>query len=152
MINRIFGDILAVTRTDIGLTWGMALLVVVAMVFLWRPLLAIAVHAELAQVEGVRVWWVSAAYMVLVALMVAVAMKVVGVLLLTALLIIPAAAARRFARTPEQMAIFAVVLGALALLGGVGTSLQWDTPTGPSIVVVASALFVLVQLVPRRDT
>jgi zinc transport system permease protein len=84
--------------------------------------------------------------------MVAVAMKVVGVLLLTALLIIPAAAARRFARTPEQMAIFAVVLGALALLGGVGTSLQWDTPTGPSIVVVASALFVLVQLVPRRDT
>ena len=130
----------------------MALLVVVAMVFLWRPLLAIAVHAELAQVEGVRVWWVSAAYMVLVALMVAVAMKVVGVLLLTALLIIPAAAARRFARTPEQMAIFAVVLGALALLGGVGTSLQWDTPTGPSIVVVASALFVLVQLVPRRDT
>ena len=151
-MGYLFGDILAVTRTDIGLTWGMALLVVVAMVFLWRPLLAIAVHAELAQVEGVRVWWVSAAYMVLVALMVAVAMKVVGVLLLTALLIIPAAAARRFARTPEQMAIFAVVLGALALLGGVGTSLQWDTPTGPSIVVVASALFVLVQLVPRRDT
>lgn len=152
LMGYLFGDILAVTRTDIGLTWGMALLVVVAMVFLWRPLLAIAVHAELAQVEGVRVWWVSAAYMVLVALMVAVAMKVVGVLLLTALLIIPAAAARRFARTPEQMAIFAVVLGALALLGGVGTSLQWDTPTGPSIVVVASALFVLVQLVPRRDT
>ncbi|MDX9988428.1 iron chelate uptake ABC transporter family permease subunit [Thiothrix unzii] len=152
LMGYLFGDILAVTRADIGLTWGMALLVVVAMVFLWRPLLAIAVHAELAQVEGVRVWWVSAAYMVLVALMVAVAMKVVGVLLLTALLIIPAAAARRFARTPEQMAIFAVVLGALALLGGVGTSLQWDTPTGPSIVVVASALFVLVQLVPRRDT
>ena len=86
LMGYLFGDILAVTRTDIGLTWGMALLVVVAMVFLWRPLLAIAVHAELAQVEGVRVWWVSAAYMVLVALMVAVAMKVVGVLLLTALL------------------------------------------------------------------
>ncbi|QTR51345.1 iron chelate uptake ABC transporter family permease subunit [Candidatus Thiothrix anitrata] len=152
LMGYLFGDILAVTRADLGLTWGMVVLVLGIMVFLWRSLLAIAVHAELAQVEGVRVWWVSAAYMVLVALMVAVAMKVVGVLLLTALLIIPAAAARRFARTPEQMAVFAVLLGCLALSGGMWASLQWDTPTGPSIVVVASMVFVLVQLVPRRNT
>lgn len=151
LMGYLFGDILAVTRTDMVLTWAMAVVVLLVMVWLWRPLLAIAVHAELAQVEGVRVGWVSAAYMLLVALMVAVAMKVVGVLLLTALLVIPAAAGRRLARTPEQMAGLAVVVGGLALLGGVGLSLQWDTPTGPSIVVVASVLFVLLQCVSRPD-
>jgi len=74
------------------------------------------------------------------------------VLLLTALLIIPAATARRFARTPEQMALLAVGLGVIALLAGMGLSLQWDTPTGPSIVVAASVLFMLVQLAPQRST
>ncbi|MDD5393383.1 MAG: iron chelate uptake ABC transporter family permease subunit [Thiothrix sp.] len=145
----LFGDILAVTPLDIGLTWALAVVVVAVMVWLWRPLLALTVHAELAKVEGVRVWWVSAAYMLLIALMVTVAMKVVGVLLLTALLIIPAATARRFARTPEQMALLAVVVGALALLGGMGMSLQLDTPTGPSIVVMASTLFIVTHLIPR---
>jgi zinc transport system permease protein len=147
----LFGDILAVTRFDIALTWSMAVIVAVIMVWIWRPLLSLSVHAELAQVEGVKVWRISAIYMLLVALMVAVAMKVVGVLLLTALLIIPAATARRFAKTPEQMAVFAVVVGGLALLAGMGLSLQLDTPTGPSIVVAASALFLLVQLVPQRS-
>ena len=117
---------------------------------IWRPLLAITVHADLAQVEGVRVWWVSGIYMVLIAVMVAVAMKIVGVLLLTALLLIPAASARQFARTPEHMAVLAVVFGSLALVGGMVASLQLDTPAGPSIVVTASLLFLLMQFMPRR--
>lgn len=149
LMAYLFGDILAVSRTDIALTWGLAVFVMAVMAWIWRPLLSLSVHAELAQVEGVNVWRVSAVYMLLIALMVAVAMKVVGVLLLTALLIIPAAAARRFAKTPEQMAVLAVMVGMLALLAGVGISLQLDTPTGPSVVVAASALFVLVQLMPR---
>lgn len=150
LMAYLFGDILAVTHSDIVLTWSLALVVVGVMVWIWRPLLSLSVHAELAQVEGVKVWRISAAYMLLIALMVAVAMKVVGVLLLTALLIIPAATARRLARTPEQMALFAVVVGVCALLAGMGLSLQLDTPTGPSIVVSASILFLLVQLMPQR--
>lgn len=152
LMAYLFGDILAVTRSDIILTWGLAVLVVVVMTRLWRPLLSLSVHAELAQVEGVNTWRISAAYMLLVALMVAVAMKVVGVLLLTALLVIPAATARRFAHTPEQMALLAVLFGVAALLAGMGASLQLDTPTGPSIVVVASILFILVQVLPPRST
>ncbi|EIJ35789.1 iron chelate uptake ABC transporter family permease subunit [Thiothrix nivea] len=150
LMAYLFGDILAVTRLDVALTWGLAVLVLAVLGWLWRPLLSLSVHAELAQVEGVNVGWVSTAYMLLVALMVAVAMKVVGVLLLTALLIIPAATARRFAHTPEQMAVLAVVAGLLALLAGMGVSLQLDTPTGPSIVVSASLLFILVQALPQR--
>jgi zinc transport system permease protein len=68
-------------------------------------------------------------------------MKVVGILLIVSLLIIPAAAARPFARTPEQMALGAAGVGALSALGGLMASLEWDTPAGPSIVVVATALF-----------
>jgi zinc transport system permease protein len=151
LMAYLFGDILAVTRTDIVLTWILAALVLGVMLWLWRPLLALTVHAELARVEGVRVGWVSAAYLLLIALVVAVAMKVVGVLLLTALLIIPAAASRRFAHTPEQMAVLAVIFGVLALCGGVLVSLQLDTPTGPSIVVTASLLFVLSHLLPSRQ-
>lgn len=150
LMAYLFGDILAVTHADVVLTGSLALVVIGVMTWIWRPLLSLSVHAELAQVEGVKVWQISAAYMVLIALMVAVAMKVVGVLLLTALLIIPAATARRLARTPEQMALFAVVVGVCALLAGMGLSLQWDTPTGPSIVVSASILFLLVQLMPQR--
>ena len=74
-------------------------------------------------------------------------MKIVGVLLITALLIIPAAAARRFASGPEQMAVLASVIGALGVLGGLFGSLEWDTPAGPSIVVAALLLFV-VSLLP----
>lgn len=149
LLGYLFGDILAVSTADVGLAWGLAVLVVAAMAWLWRPLLAIAVHPELAQVEGKPVWPAHAAYMLLVALMVAVAMKLVGVLLLTALLIIPAAAARRFAHTPEQMAGLAILVGILALVGGLVLSLHWDTPAGPSIVLAAGLLFLLTQMLGR---
>ncbi len=86
--------------------------------------------------------------MLLIALVIAVAMKIVGILLITSLLIIPAASARRLARNPEQMAGLAVLFGWLAVGLGLWGSLQWDTPTGPSVVVAAAALFLLSQLLP----
>jgi zinc transport system permease protein len=70
-------------------------------------------------------------------------MKIVGVLLITALLIIPAASARRFSASPEQMAMLAALAGALAVIAGLFASLKWDTPSGPTIVVAAVGLFVL---------
>lgn len=152
LLAYLFGDILAVSTADVLLTWGLTAVVALVMLWLWRPLLALSVHAELARVEGIPHGWVSAAYMLMIALMVAVAMKIVGVLLLTALLIIPAATARRWARTPEQMAGFAVLFGALSLGLGVFASWQWDTPTGPSIVLAASGLFLLAQLFKPTST
>ena len=78
----------------------------------------------------------------MLAIVVAIAMKIVGVLLITALLIIPAATARRFAAGPEQMALLAALFGVAAVVGGLFASLEWDTPSGPSIVVTALAIFV----------
>jgi len=88
--------------------------------------------------------------MTLFALVIAMAMKIVGILLVTALLIIPAAAARRFSRTPEQMAVLAAVAGAMAVALGLQGSLLWDLPSGPAIVVAAALIYVVSIAVPLR--
>lgn len=109
----------------------------------WRPLFAATVNRELAQAESMDPAKTDIVFMLLMAGVIAVAMKIVGVLLITALLIIPAAAARRFAPSPEMMAVLAAALGAASVIAGLFASLQWDTPSGPSIVVAAAAVFAL---------
>ncbi len=143
LMAYLFGDILSVTAADLLSIWLVAIAVIAALVWLWQPLLAITVHEELAQVEGIPVNKVRTALMLLMALVIAIAMKVVGVLLITALLIIPAAASRRLTHTPEAMAIGASLIGAVAVALGLYASYRWDSPAGPSIVLSATGLFVL---------
>jgi zinc transport system permease protein len=150
LVGYLFGDILAINAADLYWIWGGGLLALGALAGLWRPLLAITVHEELAQVEGVAVFPTRLAFMLLIALVIAVAMKVVGILLITSLLIIPAATARRLARSPEGMAALASLLGGVAVALGLWASLRWDTPAGPSVVVAATALFALGLLAPGR--
>lgn len=143
LMGFLFGDILAVSRLDIALIYGGGALVLGLLAWLWRPLLAATVNEELARAEGMAPDRSRFVFMVMMALVIAIAMKIVGILLITALMIIPAAAARRFASTPEQMAIMASLIGALAVIAGLFASLEFDTPSGPSIVVAALALFLL---------
>ncbi len=150
LMAYLFGDLLAVGPTDLAWILGGSALVLLLLVPLWRPLLAITVHEELARVEGLPVAAIRLALMLLIAVVIAVAMKIVGVLLITSLLIIPAAAAQRHARTPEQMAAGASVLGLLAVCAGLALSWYQDTPAGPSIVVSAAGLFLLSFALPRR--
>ncbi|MCY1188211.1 High-affinity zinc uptake system membrane protein ZnuB [compost metagenome] len=107
-------------------------------------------HEELATVEGLPVAALRMTLMLLIAVVIAVAMKIVGVLLITSLLIIPAAAAQRHARSPEQMAVGASLLGIVAVCSGLALSWFKDTPAGPSIVVAAAVLFLLSFALPRR--
>lgn len=143
LLGYLFGDVLAVTGADIVRIWGGGAVALAVLGFIWRPLLSMTVHEEMARAEGVPVAAIRVVFMLLIALVIAVAMKIVGILLITSLLIVPAAAARRFARTPEAMAVGAALIGALSVIGGLASSLTWDTPPGPSVVVVASTLFVL---------
>jgi zinc transport system permease protein len=139
----LFGDLLAVTRADLALIAAVGAIIVALLVRFWDPLLAITVHAELAAVEGLPVARLRLLQLVLLALLVAVAMKVVGVLLVTALLIIPANIARPWARSPEHMAILAALMGGTAVLAGIAASMWLDTPTGASVVLSAALIFVL---------
>lgn len=150
LLGLLFGDILAVSRLDIALVYGGGALVLAGMIALWRALLADTVSTELAQAEGLHPERARLAFMLLMALVIAIAMKIVGILLITSLLIIPAATARRFASSPEQMAVLAAVAGVAAIVGGLFGSLHWDTPSGPSIVVAALILFLASLAVPRR--
>lgn len=144
----LFGDLLAVNSSDLII---IAIIMAGILIMLWRNwnnFLNLTVNEELTAVEGVNVIALKLILMLMIALLVAVSMKIVGVLLITALLIIPAASARRLARSPEQMAIGATVLGTISVLAGLAGSLQWDTPAGPSIVVAATVLFFLIQCLP----
>ncbi|QRM55749.1 metal ABC transporter permease [Sinorhizobium sp. BG8] len=143
LVGFLFGDILAVSEADVDLVWGGGILVLFAIVYLWRPLLASTVNPELAEAEGLQPERARLWFMLLMALVIAIAMKIVGILLITSLLIIPAATARRFSSSPEVMAILASLLGILAVVGGLFGSLHFDTPSGPSIVVAALGLFML---------
>ena len=150
LMGWLFGDILAVSWSDAILVWVGAGLVLIVLAAHWRCLVAMAVDEDLARVEGHDVARGRLVLMLLVAVSVAVAMKVVGVMLITAMLVIPAASARRVARTPEQMAAAASAAGALAVVGGLAGSWHYDSPSGPSIVVAAVLLFVLSRLTPGR--
>ncbi|EYR82287.1 zinc ABC transporter permease subunit ZnuB [Shinella sp. 838] len=152
LVGFLFGDILAVTRADVDLVWGGGVLVTFAIIWLWRPLIASTVNPELAEAEGLQPERTRLAFMLLMALVIAIAMKIVGILLITSLLIIPAATARRFSTSPEIMAVLASVVGALAVVGGLFGSLKFDTPSGPSIVVAALALFILSLLTRPRTS
>lgn len=151
LLAYLFGDILSASMTDVMAVWVISLVVIAAIWRIWRPLLSMTVHEELAQVEGIPVIAVRTALMLLMALVIAVAMKIVGVLLITALLIIPAAASRRLTSTPESMAMAASLLGCLAVIAGLWASFQWDSPPGPSIVLAAALLFIFSLLKKQPD-
>ena len=142
----LFGDILLVTRTDLVFIWVGGAAALGVLCWIWRPLLAATVNTDLAAVAGLRPERARLAFGFLVAAIIAAAIKVVGILLIVALLVIPPATVRRFATSPERMAVGASVVGILAVVGGLFASAEFDTPSGPSIVVTALVLFVVTRL------
>ncbi len=150
-LDLLFGDILTVSWQDVSVVWAGAAVVLLVLGLLWRDLIAMAVHEDLAQAEGVKVKRVELGFVVLIALITAVAMKIVGLLLITALLVIPAAAARRLSNSPETMALAAAVLACLSVVLGLLLSAYANAITGPAIVLSAAALFVLTLLRPQAN-
>lgn len=146
----LFGDILAVSWMDISVIAVGGVVILAVLVKIWRALLAGTVNAELAAAEGLKPERARLVFMLLMAAAIAMAMKVVGVLLITSLLIIPAASARRFSGSPEVMAALSALFGVIAVALGLTGSLQFDSPSGPSIVVAAAILFALTLVVPKR--
>jgi zinc transport system permease protein len=149
LMGYLFGDILAITDADLVVIAVLAAITLGGMAVMWRSLLSVTVDEDLAAVEGVPVTGVRLGFVLMVAGVVAIGMKIVGMLLILSLIIIPAAAARRLATTPERMAALAMVFGVLSVVTGLYASLHWDLPSGPLIVVTAALIFALTQAWPR---
>ncbi|MDG1485546.1 MAG: zinc ABC transporter permease subunit ZnuB [Porticoccaceae bacterium] len=143
LMSLLFGDLLSVTVNDLWVIYTVAAAVLLLLGTLWKKLINITVDPELAAVEGTNVVLVRTALMLITALVIAIAMKIVGVLLITALLIIPAAAARRFTHTPEQMALAASIIAMVTVVMGLALSWYTDAPAGPAVVLCAALLFAL---------
>lgn len=147
----LFGDLLTVQGEDVVMMAILGGAVLVCLAWAWSDLLRTTLHEELAKVEGVATEWMNILLMLLIAVVIAFAMRVVGVLLITALLIMPAAAARLVTNSPESMAFLAAGLGAAAVILGLTTSWLQDTPAGPSIVLSATFLFLAIRLFKRQQ-
>ena len=150
ILSYLYGDVLSVGRRDviiIAVTTAAALLI---LALIWKPLLASTVNEDLAVAEGTKPHHVQLIYLLLMAAVIAVTVRIIGVLLITALLVIPAATARRFARSPEAMAILAALFGSIAVIMGLAASLRWDTAAGPSIVTATLLLFLASSALPKK--
>lgn len=140
LLGFLFGDIFAVTANDLIWIYAGGAVVLAGLYFIWQPLLRLAVHEELAMAEGVPGHYVKTAFMLLLAITIAIAIKILGILLVIAFLIVPAAAARPFARTPEQMVLVAAAVAASGVVVGLAISARSDAPGGPAIVLVLAVM------------
>jgi zinc transport system permease protein len=143
----LFGDILAVSAADLIFIYALPLVTGLAIFLNWGPLMRTILHSDVAQVEGIDVRRQKLLLMLMIAFTVAISIKIVGILLITALLIIPAASARYFSHTPKQMVLLSAAAGVISVCMGLYASLAFDTPSGPSIVVAALVLFLTAHMV-----
>lgn len=152
LMGYLFGDLLAITMDDVYLI-VIGVIIVAGLLFrYWNQLLFVTVSEELAFSNGINIIKTKLIITLLLALTIGLAMKFVGALIITALLIIPAATARFYAKTPESMAIYAIFIGIASVLMGIAISVYYDTPTGPSVVITNSILFVLSFILSTRLT
>ena len=147
LMGLLFGDILAVTTEDITLVWIGGIIILGILYYIWKSIFSATVNYDLAAAEGMRPEISNFIFTLLLAAVIALSIKMIGALLITGLLLIPAAIARNLSNSPKQMIIISVLAGIASVVIGLFTSLELNTSSGPSIIVVSLALFVL-SLIP----
>mgnify|MGYP001179079251 FL=1 len=143
LMGLLFGDILSVNFQDILIIWIGGCIVLILLILIWRPLFAGTVNLEIAKAEGLNPELANTIFTLLIAGVIAISIKIVGILLITGLLIIPAAASRNLSSTPIQMAIISSVIGLMSVVLGLFSSITWNTSTGPTILSLALVIFIL---------
>ena len=142
IMGLLFGDILAVNKKDLLVIWVGGAIILLVLKLIWKPLFASTVNYELAEAEGMKPEKINAVFTILMAAIIAISIKMVGILLITGMLIIPAAMARNLSNNPKQMIIISISGGLLAVILGLYSSLEFNTASGPSIITAALVLFV----------
>ncbi|GIS77247.1 MAG: hypothetical protein CM1200mP13_06060 [Candidatus Pelagibacterales bacterium] len=143
IMGLLFGDILAVTVNDLIIIWAGGALILLVLKLIWKPLFASTVNYELAEAEGLNPDRAKAIFTILMAAIIAISIKMVGLLLITGMLIIPAAMARNISDNPPKMVLFSIIGGLLSVVIGLFSSLEFNTASGPSIITAALFLFIL---------
>ena len=143
IMGLLFGDILAVTTNDLIIIWTGGALILFVLKLIWKPLFASTVNYELAEAEGLNPDRSKAIFTILMAAVIAISIKMVGLLLITGMLIIPAAMARNISDSPKKMILYSVIGGLLSVILGLFSSLEFNTSSGPSIIMAALVLFIL---------
>ena len=143
IMGLLFGDILAVNKKDLLVVWIGGAIILLILKIIWKPLFASTVNYELAEAEGMKPEKINAVFTILMAAVIAISIKMVGILLITGMLIIPAAMARNLANNPQQMIILSIIGGVLAVIIGLYSSLQFNSASGPSIITAALVLFII---------
>lgn len=151
LMSYLFGDLLAIGPSDLVLMYASVVVILLVFSQIMSPLISISVNEDLARVDGIAVEKIRFIFMILLAIVIAVALKVVGILLITALLLIPAATARLYSKSPKQMVVTSVLVAIVAVILGLYASLSFDFPTGPAIVVCAAALFFVSRIFVRQS-
>ena len=143
IMGLLFGDILAVNKKDLFIIWFGGALILIVLKLIWKPLFASTVNYELAEAEGLNPDRAKAIFTILLAALIAISIKLVGVLLITGMLIIPTAMARNLSDNPKKMVVFSINGGLLSVFIGLFSSLEFNTPSGPSIIAAALFLFII---------
>jgi len=150
IMGLLFGDILAVNEIDLLIIWLGGALILLILKIIWKPLFASTVNNELAEAEGMNPERANAIFTILLAAIIAISIKIVGLLLITGMLIMPAAMSRNISNNPLQMVKLSVVGGLLSVLIGLFSSLQFNSPSGPSIITAALVLFSFTLIKIKR--
>ena len=150
IMGLLFGDILAVNDYDLIIIWVGGAIILFVLKLIWKPLFASTVNYELAEAEGMKPERVNAIFTILMAAIIAISIKMVGLLLITGMLIIPAAMARNISNNPKQMVLFSIIGGLLSVVMGLFGSLEINTPSGPSIITAGLILFILSLIKIKR--
>ena len=150
IMGLLFGDILAVTENDLIIIWVGGAIILFVLKLIWKPLFASTVNYELADAEGMKPERVNAIFTILMAAIIAISIKMIGLLLITGMLIIPAAMARNISNNPKQMVLFSIIGGLLSVIIGLFGSLEINTPSGPSIITAGLILFILSLIKIKR--
>ena len=151
IMGLLFGDILSVTANDILIIWCGGSLILIILYFIWSSLFAATVNYDLAAAEGMNPDRSNVVFTLLLAGVIAISIKMIGVLLITGLLLIPPALARNLSNNPALMVFLSIIGGVVSVVLGLFSSLEFNTASGPTIIVVALILFILSMLVPNFD-
>ncbi|WP_425619516.1 metal ABC transporter permease [Buchnera aphidicola] len=141
--HYLFGDLLAVTKYDLIIIVINSIIILSILYYYWNYILSATINEELAQADGINIFYARLIIMLIIALNISISIKFVGALLITSLLIIPPATAQHFSNSPENMVIISILVSIISVTGGIIFSFYAHTPTSPSIVLFSSFLCLI---------